>query len=267
VTLAAAVGDDDVLSIDEAVARMDGMQRELLAADHDGLRWFNQLYREVTAGVRYALDWAYADPRFIHDLDVNFANRYFAAVRAWERGFGVVPRAWKVLFEARGRGRIQPVQFAAAGVNAHINYDLAQALVRTWEQPERRHVTGDTQWTDYQRVTGIFDANYQRFRAEMLSPRFEGRYDKGRAARAADISSHVLVNDTRELAWLHGRILWDLRVAHAWHLVPDRRPDYVDWVLDRQTAAAGNLILFDLGDAPVGAPPGGDAPTGASGNG
>ena len=255
------MGGGPVRTIEDAIARMEDMQRELEAAGQDGLRWFNRLYTKVTIAVRDGLrSGEYVDDAFIHDLDVAFANRYFDAVRAWEAEPGAAPRSWAVLLDARARDGILPVQYAAAGVNAHINYDLAQALVTTWEDGGHRHVTGDSQWADYQTITGIFDDKYQEFRADVLKPEFEKRFDKGRMARAADLTSHVVVNETRELAWLHGRVLWDLRVAHSWHLVRDRRPEYITWVLDRQTATLGSLILVDLSDAPAGAPPGGDAP-------
>ena len=52
-----------------------------------------------------------------------------------------------------------------------------------------------------------------------------------------------------------------LSVVYA--LVPDRRPEYIDWVLNRQTATAGRLILIDLGDETAGPTPEGDAPAGA----
>ena len=40
-------------------------------------------------------------------------------------------RAWAALFEARAREGIAPIQFALAGMNAHINRDLRLALVET----------------------------------------------------------------------------------------------------------------------------------------
>ncbi|HTJ75336.1 MAG TPA: DUF5995 family protein [Acidimicrobiales bacterium] len=260
-SVAAAVGDGDVVTIDAAIARMEAMQGELEAAAPDGLEWFNGLYTKVTTAVRVGLQAGeYVDDGFIHDLDVAFANRYFDAVRAWESDPRFAPRSWAVLLDARWRHGIMPVQYAAAGVNAHINYDLAQALVTTWNEYGHRHVTGDSQWADYQMITGIFDDKYQEFRSDVLKPEFEKRFDKGRMARAADLSSHVVVNETRQLAWVNGRVLWDLQVAHSWGIVSDRRPDYVEWVLDRQTATAGKLMLVDLGDAPAGAPPEGSAP-------
>ena len=41
------------------------------------------------------------------------------------------PRAWLPLFERRARRDIAPLQFAVAGMNAHINRDLPVALVDT----------------------------------------------------------------------------------------------------------------------------------------
>ena len=69
---------------------------------------------------------------FIERLDILFAQFYFeaydaAAAQAW------VSKAWEPLFERRAEHRLA-LQFAIAGMNAHINNDLAHALVLTWQE-------------------------------------------------------------------------------------------------------------------------------------
>ncbi len=63
-------------------------------------------------------------------LDVIFAGLYFLAV-VDSLGSQSVPSAWSALFEARYRTGIDRIQFALAGMNAHINHDLALALLAT----------------------------------------------------------------------------------------------------------------------------------------
>ena len=105
---------------------------------------FNRLYLTITTSVLERLyAGRFADPAFLSRLDVEFAARYFDALR-----HVVATRAPA----ARGPGRCcstgspartaRPLPSAAAGVNAHINFDLPFALVTTFDhlgsRPGRR---------------------------------------------------------------------------------------------------------------------------------
>src|SRR5512143_3170970 len=108
---------DDVLSIMTAI---DGQ-----LPDTDGLKWFNRLYLQVTRSVRQAVGGTiFHDPRFMSELDVVFANLYFAALGAGDSDVSRAPAAWQPLLRARSTPRIARLQFALAGMNAHINRDL-----------------------------------------------------------------------------------------------------------------------------------------------
>ena len=58
---------------------------------------------------------------------MRFAWLYFDAIAAADP-----PSAWRPLFASAERRGILPLQFAFAGMNAHINRDLPVALVETW---------------------------------------------------------------------------------------------------------------------------------------
>jgi len=112
---------------DAIAARM-----EMLAApmsENDGIRSFNDLYLAVTraVGIEFAND-RFEDPAFFSRLAPIFSNLYFEAVEA-ATAKRAVPRVWAPLFERRFEPGIAPLQFAIAGMNAHINHDLAVALV------------------------------------------------------------------------------------------------------------------------------------------
>jgi hypothetical protein len=53
-----------------------------------------------------------------------------------------VPRCWAVLFDHRDEQTVKHPNFAA-GVNAHVNFDLTFALLETWKSypptEDRRH--------------------------------------------------------------------------------------------------------------------------------
>ena len=115
--------------ITEVIARM----KKIVAAlpPDDGVRAFTALYLAVTEAVAGAAKTdTFEDARFVRWLDVVFANLYFEALHNALFKAGPVPKAWAPLLEARGRRGVLPLQFALAGMNAHINRDLPVALVR-----------------------------------------------------------------------------------------------------------------------------------------
>jgi hypothetical protein len=100
----------------------------------DGVACFNGLYLKVTEGVLAELPRLPRDVReFVLRLDVVFAEFYFQAFEAAAAGRWV-SKAWSPLFERKDARGVLPLQFALAGMNAHINNDLALALVQTWRE-------------------------------------------------------------------------------------------------------------------------------------
>lgn len=73
----------------------------------------------------------FADPAFMTHLDVAFANLYFGAVDTADNP-AAVPLAWRPLVELRADAGIEPIQFALAGMNVHINHDLPLAMVSAY---------------------------------------------------------------------------------------------------------------------------------------
>lgn len=120
-----------VESVVDAIAVMKAIDREL--PDTDGVKWFNRLYLRVTEEVDGALGGTgFADPEFIATLDVTFANLYFEALVSGLAGAEAAPSAWRPLLRARHSDGIARIQFALAGMNAHINRDLPDGIVRSF---------------------------------------------------------------------------------------------------------------------------------------
>lgn len=117
-------------TIADVLATMQRMDN--LLPNGDGLKWFNLLYMQVTEEVdRNPPPNGWKDPAWLTRLDVIFAQFYLAAISAWVNNSANVPRSWKALFEARFRPGVERIQFALAGMNAHINHDLPLALLQT----------------------------------------------------------------------------------------------------------------------------------------
>src|SRR6185295_7578724 len=118
-------------SIEDAIAIMNAIDESL--PDDDGVKWFNRLYLRVTVSVGAAVGSAkFNDPAFLTKLDVVFANLYFSALAAALTDVGSAPSAWRPLFEARSTPGIARIQFALAGMNAHINRDLPDGIVQSF---------------------------------------------------------------------------------------------------------------------------------------
>jgi Family of unknown function (DUF5995) len=118
-----------VTTVADVVARMQAIANETPAADGAGV--FNDVYLRVTQMVaeKVKKPGVYHDPAFIADLDVRFAKLWFSAYDATSNK----PKAWAPLFAARSNSALLPIQFALAGMNAHIENDLPLAVVATCE--------------------------------------------------------------------------------------------------------------------------------------
>ncbi len=124
------IANPNPATIDEVIDRMNRLDAVLPGTD--GLKWFNWLYLLVTRSVRNnppAAGWK--NPTWLSRLDVVFANLYFEAIKSALTGNGSTPKSWQALFEARQRPGVDRIQFAVAGMNAHINHDLSLALIQT----------------------------------------------------------------------------------------------------------------------------------------
>jgi hypothetical protein len=200
-----------VSPIDPVVARMAEIASMLPEAD--GVARFNDLYLAVTLAVAAEVSGdGFEDPGFLSRLDVAFADRYFAAFDA--AGLGrPVPQAWAPLFEARGRRDVAPVQFALAGMNAHVNFDLCLAVVDVCQELGTEPLADSPQHRDYLRVNGILarveDEVKSRFETELLEVADDalGRLD--------DVIAMWSVARARDAAWTHAEVLWSLRPLPA----------------------------------------------------
>lgn len=130
-----------------------------LLPNGDGLKWFNLLYMMVTQQVDSTPPpGGWGDSAWLMRLDVVFAQFYFNAISNWLNSSETVPSPWKALFEARFRPDIERIQFALAGMNAHINHDLALALLQT--DAELNLAPGKTslEHADFEHVNGLLEA-------------------------------------------------------------------------------------------------------------
>ena len=117
------------MGIDDVIERMTALAEEL-RRDGDGRLAFHNTYLRTTEAVAGALrDGAFADPEWVDRWDVAFAQLYLDALDADRRG-DPVPEPWAVAFgAAAAKPDLPAVRHILLGMNAHINYDLPQALL------------------------------------------------------------------------------------------------------------------------------------------
>jgi hypothetical protein len=126
---------------------------EAAASRSDGVVCFARLYREVTEGVAAELGrQGFADSRFLETLDVRFADLFFSALESYGRDPAGASSAWAPLFAQRSQPGIAPIQFALAGMKAHINRDLPVALIETCRELGLDLGEGSREHDDFERI-------------------------------------------------------------------------------------------------------------------
>jgi Family of unknown function (DUF5995) len=117
------------MSMDALIERMEALLGPLQEAG-DARRFFHATYLRTTRAVHDALRAGlFSDPQWVERWDVAFADRYLDALAA-DSGGRAVPEPWAVTFRAaREQPSAPALRHVLLGMNAHINYDLPQALL------------------------------------------------------------------------------------------------------------------------------------------
>jgi len=143
-------------SIADVISAMERIDD--LLPSNDGLKWFNKLYLMVTQQVdRQAPPSGWEDATWLTRLDVVFATFYFAAIVGALEEDPHAASSWDALFEARTRAGIDRIQFALAGMNAHINHDLALALLQTDDELQLTPALQSPDHDDYEHVNRLLE--------------------------------------------------------------------------------------------------------------
>lgn len=193
-------------TVEGVIDRLRAIERSLPAGD--GVAVFNRMYLEVTERVAAAIDADdFADPDFMVELDVRFANLWLGAYDAEAAG-RKPPSAWKPLFEARDTTGLLPIQHALAGMNAHIEHDLPLAVVETCRA--RRSSPGAAGVRqDYERVNDVLAGVESEIRRSFLTA-IARRVDE-EVGPVVHLVSAWNIDKARDLAWVNVETLWTMR--------------------------------------------------------
>jgi len=220
-------------SIGEVIQVMQDLDNLMLSSD--GLKWFNLLYLRVTQAVYEkppAGGWG--DQKWLTQLDITFARLYFDALASSCLDPTKVPRAWMALFESRDNPGIERVQFALAGINAHINHDLPLAAVQTGKDLQIPPDRNSREYSDFDKVNSLLNevmpGTLKVLATGMLG---ELAQNTGTIGRLLAMWS---VKTARDTAWTNAELLWELQD------LPSLSEDFM-MVLDRMTGLAGRGLL------------------------
>ncbi|ANI38602.1 DUF5995 family protein [Mycolicibacterium vaccae] len=191
-------------TVADVVARMRVIAAEN-AAD-DGAAVFNSVYLRVTESMsdRLSAGGFFSDGDFMTELTVRFANYWFAAYDAVD----TVPKAWEPLLAMRSRRQILPIQFALAGMNAHIENDLPLAVLGACTARDRTPDSPGVR-SDYDKVNDLLADAEAEIRRSFLNE-LERSVDD-RLAPVAHLVSAWSIDKARDFAWMTTLTLWELQ--------------------------------------------------------
>jgi hypothetical protein len=177
-------------------------------------REFLRTYLRTTEAVGSAVEaGVFEDPGWVEAWDVTFAALYLAALDADLRGDGAVPRPWRRAFAAPAA--LPPLRHVLLGINAHVNYDLPQALLAVISDDDFADpVLLDRRRRDHERIDGVLAA---RVAAE------DGELTRGQSRRLLDRilaplnrwASRRFLRESRKKVWHNTVELQRSRVAGA----------------------------------------------------
>ncbi|WP_420032579.1 DUF5995 family protein [Streptomyces sp. cg28] len=219
--------------VDSVIARMRAVAAHL--PPQDGVAVFNRIYLSVTEAVVHAIDQGcrggFPDRAAAVALDVRFAERYLTAVDA--AACGVRPPAcWRPVLQFRSHPGVRPLQFALAGINAHIGHDLALAVVDTCRTLD---CEPDCLEDEFDRVGDVLVSLEEHIREELMpGPDL---------LQVADPLTHLLgswsLERARDGAWAAARALWALRE------LPPLQAEFAQR-LDASVGLVGRMLLTPL---------------------
>jgi hypothetical protein len=212
--------------------RMTAIDQALPASD--GVACFNRMYRLVIESVQsHVAAGFFGDEAWIAHLDIVFANLYLGALRDSAH----TPRAWAALVERRADQRVMPLQFALAGMNAHINRDLPVAVVTTSVDLATSPDDG-SHHVDFERVNDVLATVEPAIRRSFSDALLQA------ADRAVPGLQDVVANfnrvKARATAWSNAETIWALR-----HVSGPLEAEFLGG-LDHLVGFAGRGLLVPL---------------------
>ncbi|MFZ0529864.1 MAG: DUF5995 family protein [Propionicimonas sp.] len=200
-------------TIGELLAAMQH-RLEALPAEQLGVREFLATYLRTTRAVAAAVEaGVFEDPDWVERWDLAFADFYLDALAAHLSGTDAPSRPWRLAFAAAPNQ--PPLLAVLVGVNAHINYDLPQALLAVITDAE----FGDParlarRRRDHERIDGVLSGRVAAEDVELSARSVRSLLD--RALRPVNRwASRRFLREAREKVWGNTVELWRAQTLGA----------------------------------------------------
>jgi hypothetical protein len=183
--------------------------------DGDPARFFLGTYLRTTRAVAAALEaGSFEDSEWVALWDVDFAGLYLYALEAYRTEPESAAEPWRLAFGAKPA--LPPEAHVLLGMNAHINFDLPQSLVRMiapedFDRPDCRALRR----RDHERIDGVLAS---RVAEEDLALQLAGgrRTPLDRLMAPANrTASRVFLRESRHKVWANATALHEARLAGA----------------------------------------------------
>ena len=134
-------------------------------------RVFLSTYQRTTQAVGEAIARGhFEDPGWVERWDVAFAELYLTALDTELDGGSRLSRPWRLAFAASPD--LHPLQHVLLGINAHINYDLPQALLAVISDDDfSDSVLIERRRRDHERIDAVLSARVSAEDAELAGRR------------------------------------------------------------------------------------------------
>lgn len=204
--------------VGDVLARMHSLLERLDREPSPG-RHFLATYSRTTAAVGEAIAQAgFEDPVWVDRWDVAFAELYLDAQAAFEAEPARAPRPWRIAFTA-GEGT-DPVQQVLLGMNAHINYDLPQALLAVISDEEfGQPLVMARRRRDHERIDAVLASRVAAESAELDDARVAMARRRSLLDRTLEpanrLASRRFLREARQKVWHNTAELQAARLAGA----------------------------------------------------
>ena len=191
----------------EMALRMDRLPARLA---HQ--RVFLSIYQRTTQAVGDAVERAcFEDPEWVEGWEATFASHYLAALDAELSGGDTVPRPWRLVFAASLD--LPPLRHVLLGMNAHINYDLPQALLAVINDDDFSNpLLIDRRRRDSERIDTVLATRMPAEQDELIATDATTMLDR-LLTPLGRLGSRSLLHEARQKVWHNTLELHRSRVA------------------------------------------------------
>jgi hypothetical protein len=204
------MGADELTGIPGVLGRMDALLAAM-PSDLTTQRTFLSTYRRTTIAVgKQVEEGRFEDPGWVDRWDVAFADLYASALEAHLSG-GHVSRPWRQAFAAPAD--LPLLRLLLLGINAHINYDLPQALLAVIGPEDfAKPALLARRQRDHERIDAILARRVSAENATLLAARGASALDRVLRPLNQEASKRFL-REARQKVWHNTAELHEARLA------------------------------------------------------